>query len=74
MRFIRSSPLSPLFFFFSFLLCSALSQSQVSQVTGVSAVGCGPDLGFGGCGGGSLWVGDPIWVLGVATAWESGWG
>ena len=48
------------------------SQSQVSRVTGVSAVGGGPDLGFGGRGGGSRWVGDLIWVLGVAAAWVSG--
>ena len=112
MRFIRSSPLSPLFFFsffllflsFSALLCS-LSLSLKSTelrgfwrwvavgegsdlgfgggsrwvgdpiwVLGVSAVGEGPNLGFGGFGGGSRWVGVSIWVLGVAATWVSGWG
>ena len=28
-------------------------------------MGGGPDLDFGGFGGGSQWVGDSIWVLGV---------
>ena len=37
-------------------------------------MGRGPDLGFGGCGGGSQWVGDPIWVLGVSAVGHGGWG
>jgi hypothetical protein len=35
--------------------------------------GGGPDLGFGGFDGGWRWVGDPIWVLGVAAAWRRGY-
>ena len=30
-------------------------------------MGGGLDLGFGGFGSGSQWVGDPIWVLGVSA-------
>ncbi len=37
-------------------------------------MGRGPDLGFGGFGGGSRWVGDPIWVLGVLAVGRGGWG
>jgi hypothetical protein len=37
-------------------------------------VGRGPDLGFGGFGGGLQWVGDPIWVLGVSAVGHGGWG
>uniref|UniRef100_A0A2N9I6F0 Uncharacterized protein n=1 Tax=Fagus sylvatica TaxID=28930 RepID=A0A2N9I6F0_FAGSY len=47
--------------------------SQASRVTGVSAVGGAPDLGFRGFGGGSQWVGDLIWVLGVSAVGDPIW-
>ena len=82
MRFIRSSPLSPLFFF-SLSLCFALlallslslslKSTKLRRFRQWVTVGGGPDLGFGGLDKGSQWVGDPIWVLGVSAVGGGGW-
>ena len=53
-----------------------LGQNRVWSILGFRrwvAVGGGANLGFRGCNGGSRWVREPIWVLGVAATWVLGW-